>query len=159
MSLIHSLIIFTLIPLTFFTAYQSSDLFKKRVDIAFEEITSISTSRHNSIGLRINFNVNSFEMIKKNLLIGVGTGDFPSEYRKINEINSPSYQNTTNPHNMYTLVFAQLGIFGLISMLSIFYYQLKFSFNNPIRSLHSSNNFFRNVGIALPIFFLVIMLI
>ena len=89
-------------------------------------------------------------MIKKNLLIGVGTGDFPSEYRKINEINSPSYQNTTNPHNMYTLVFAQLGIFGLISMLSIFYYQIKLSFN-------SSNKFIRDVGITLPLLFLVIM--
>ena len=102
------------------------------------------------MGLRITFALNSWEVIKKNPIIGVGTGDFPIEYKKINKINSPGLPNTTNPHNMYTLIAMELGALGIISMLSIFYYQIKLSFN-------SSNKFIRDVGITLPLLFLVIM--
>ena len=95
-------------------------------------------------------------MIKENPIIGVGTGDFPVEYEKINQIKTPimysmgGMQTTTNPHNMYILIFSQLGVIGLISMLSIFYFQIKLSIN-------SSNRFIRDVGITLPLLFLVIM--
>ena len=51
---------------------------------------------------------------------------------------------------MYVLVLVQLGIVGLLSMLSIMYYQIKLSFKE-------SNRFFRDVGFALPLLFLVIM--
>ena len=149
---IKSLItIFIVIPGIFFSAYQSSDLFKKRVDLAVNETLSYSNTSNNSVGLRINFTMNSFEVIRQNLIIGVGTGDFPNEYRKINLINSPTLPNATNPHNMYTLILMQLGIVGLVSMLSIFYYQIKLSYN-------SSNKFIRDVGITLPLMFLVLML-
>ena len=102
---------------------------------------------------RINFTKNSFEVIKKNPILGIGTGDFPIEYKKINQINSPKMPNTTNPHNMYTLIAMQLGFIGLLSMLSIFYYQLKHSFNAS-----NSTKFIRDVGITLPLLFLFIML-
>jgi len=51
---------------------------------------------------------------------------------------------------MYILVLTQLGIVGLLSMLSIMYYQIKLSFAE-------SNKFFRDVGFALPLLFLLIM--
>ena len=102
------------------------------------------------IGLRIIFLKNSYRLYTENRLIGVGTGDFPSEYKKINQINTPSWQNTSNPHNMYILITMQLGLIGLVSMLSIFYYQIKLSFN-------SSNRLFKDLGITLPLVFLVLM--
>ena len=102
------------------------------------------------MGQRITFAINSWEVIKENPIIGIGTGDFPIEYKKINQINTPKIPTTTNPHNMYTLIAMELGFIGLISMLSIFYYQIKLSFN-------SSNRFIRDVGITLPLLFLVIM--
>ena len=83
-------------------------------------------------------------------IIGIGTGDFPSEYYKINQINSPRIPDTTNPHNMYVLVLMQLGLLGLFSMLSIFYYQFKLSVN-------SSNKLIRDTGLTLPLLFLVMM--
>jgi O-antigen ligase len=46
----------------------------------------------------------------------------------------------------------QLGLIGLLSMLSIFYYQFKYSFNAS-----NSTKFIRDVGITLPLVFLVIM--
>ena len=77
-----------------------------------------------------------------------------NEYSKINKINSPALwqgYKDTHPHNMYTLVLMQLGLVGLFSMLSIFYFQIKLSFNSP-------NKFIRDLGITLPLLFLVMML-
>ncbi len=139
-----------LIPGIFFTAYTTSDLFQERVDAAVKNSLFYSENKASSVGLRITFALNSWEAIKKNPIIGVGTGDFPIEYKKINKINTPGLPNTTNPHNMYVLVAMELGALGVISMLSIFYYQIKLSFN-------SSNKFIRDFGITLPLLFLVIM--
>ena len=69
---------------------------------------------------------------------------------KTSEFSVHSPSDTTNPHNMYILVLVQLGIVGLLSMLSIMYYQIKLSFKE-------SNRFFRDAGFALPFLFLVIM--
>ena len=153
---IKSLItIFIVIPGIFFTAYQASDLFQKRVNLAFNQALEYQPGSNNSIGYRITYAINSWELIKENPIIGVGTGDFPVEYKKINQIKTPKMSSmglptTTNPHNMYILIFSQLGVIGLISMLSIFYFQIKLSIN-------SSNRFIRDVGITLPLLFLVIM--
>jgi O-antigen ligase len=148
-SLIAILII---IPSIFITAYQSSDLFKERVDkVITESLLYSDESAQTSVGYRINFALNSFEVIKLNPIIGIGTGDFPVEYHKVNQTNTPWLPSTTNPHNMYTLILMQLGLLGLVSMLSIFYFQIKLSFN-------SSKKFIRDVGITLPIMFLVMML-
>jgi O-antigen ligase len=144
------LLISILIPGVFYTAYSTSNQFHERVDEAVKSIVSYSENKTSSVGQRITFAINSWEIIKANPIIGVGTGDFPEEYKKINQINTPEVPNTTNPHNMYTLVLVQLGCLGLISMMSIFYYQIKLSFN-------SSSRFIRDVGITLPLLFLVIM--
>jgi len=145
------LVILIMIPSIFIIAYQLSDLFKSRVDFAITETLSYNDKDLTSVGLRINFAKNSFDVIKKNPIIGVGTGDFRSEYKKINQINTPNLPNTTNPHNMYTLITMQLGLIGLVSMLSIFYYQIKLSF-------YASNRLIKDTGITLPLVFLVIML-
>ena len=104
-----------------------------------------------SVGVRLLFTTNSWQIIKENALLGAGTGDFPSEYKKTSVRRSPMGPYATNPHNMYVLVLVQSGIVGLLSMLSIMYYQIKLSFKE-------SNRFFGDVGFALPILFLIIML-
>jgi len=147
------------VPGIFFISYLTSDIFNERVDQAIYEVRTFSETKgfdvkrssHTSVGARLNFTVNSWQVIKDNLLIGVGTGDFPNEYNKINEINSPRLPETTNPHNMYILILMQLGFIGLISMMGLFYYQIKLSLRAP-------NKFIKDVGITLPILFLIIML-
>jgi len=149
--------ILILLPGIFFTAYQTSSLFKERVYMAFNEIVNYDketvSSRQtviSSVGVRILFALNSWEIIKENPLLGAGTGDFPYEYKKTSLRLSPMGPYANNPHNMYVLVLVQSGIVGLLSMLSIMYYQIKLSFKE-------SNRFFRDVGFALPLLFLVIM--
>jgi len=151
-----SLLMITIfIPVIFLSAYVTSDLFKFRIDASIEEATSFSvennTFNNTSIGIRLNFAKNSYEVFSKYPIWGVGTGDFPIEYTRINKVNSPNMPYTTNPHNMYTLIGMQFGLVGLISMLSIFYYQIKLSFA-------SSNKFIQDFGLTLPIVYLVIML-
>jgi O-antigen ligase len=143
--------ILIIFPSIIITAYEFSDLFRYRADLAISEVINISNTSNNSVGLRINFSKNSFDVFKENILFGVGTGDFPDEYRKINQINTPELMTTTNPHNMYTLILMQLGLFGLFSMISIFYYQFKYAFN-------AQKKFIRNAGCTLPLMFLVMML-
>jgi O-antigen ligase len=145
------LVILLMLPAIFFTAYKTSDLFQNRVNSAINETITYADQNGSSVGLRINFAINSWEIFRDNPIIGVGTGDFPNEYFKVNQVNSPQLHNTTNPHNMYILVAIQLGSLGLISLLSIFYFQVKFSFNSP-------DKFIRDAGITLPLMFLVMML-
>ena len=144
------LVILIMIPVGFLSAYETSDVFNERVNSAYNDIKKYSESKYSSVGLRLSFTINSWEIIRQSPFIGVGTGDFRSEYKKINQINTPELPSTTNPHNMYILVLVQLGLLGLISMLSIFYYQIKLSF-------FASNKFIKDVGVALPLMFLVIM--
>ena len=139
-----------IVPVVFFSAYQTSNMFNERVDSTYENITNYSENKTSSVGQRITYAINSWDIIKQSPFIGVGTGDFPVEYKKMNMVNTPSLINTTNPHNMYILVLVQLGLLGLASLMSIFYYQMKFSF-------YASNRFISDVGFTLPVLFLVIM--
>ena len=148
------LISFILIPVIFMSAYKVSPIFNERVDLALSNVVNysenIAANKQNSVGYRITFATNSWEIIKKNPFLGVGTGDFPEEYKKINMKNTPLMNNATNPHNMYVLVSAQLGLLGLISFLSIFYFQFTIAYN-------SKNILTRDVGLAFPAVFLLIM--
>ncbi|CAC9526463.1 hypothetical protein BHECKSOX_1289 [Bathymodiolus heckerae thiotrophic gill symbiont] len=138
-----------LIPGIFFSAYQMSNIFHERVDLAIKNIVNYS-DKESSSGLRITFALNSWEVIKENPIIGVGTGDFPDEYRKINMSKTPKLPNTNNPHNMYTLILVQLGLLGLVSMFYLFYTQIRLALSNK-------SKFLRDVGLVLPMLFLVIM--
>lgn len=145
------LIISIVISSISFIAYEASPIFKSRVNSVFTDISKFENDKHSSVGLRIAYAINSWEIVKKNPLIGIGTGDFPSEIAKINNKSPDLGRPSTNPHNMYLLVLTQLGLIGLLSFMFIFYYQFKIS-------LSSNNYFSRNVGVALPIMFLIIML-
>jgi len=143
-------VILIVIPGIFISAYQTSDIFHQRVDSAIDNIVNYEEDKNTSVGIRIAYAINSWEVIINNPIIGIGTGDFPSEYRKINQINTPDLPISTNPHNMYILIQMQLGLIGLISFLFIFYYQIKFSFT-------VANKYIRDVGLTLPLLFLIIM--
>jgi len=141
------------------TAYFSSPLFQQRVNMVLNEIVQYnkgdslfvtSASKNTSMGFRITFLLNTSELIKKSPILGVGTGDFPTEYLKIHNIRDQDVTPTVQPHNMYMLILAQLGILGLASLAWIFYVQFKIA-------LSSSNQFVHHVGVAMPIFFLIIM--
>ena len=152
-----TLLILILLPTLFTTIYLTSDLFHKRVNLAYKEATHFQDKRANndatigSVGLRLNFALNSFESIKEYPLLGRGTGSFQKEYDIINSKNTKNIASTVNPHNMYIFELFELGLLGFIALLSIFFFALK-------QALHSEDKLIKNLGVALPLLYMVIML-
>ena len=142
------------ISLIFFTAYNLSPIFKDRINEGVRDINTYDSYKSSSVGIRMTFASNSWEIIRKNPIFGVGTGDFPREYEKVNKKNTPEVElrnpGTTNPHNMYILVLVQSGLLGLISLLAIFFCQIK-------KSFQLKDKFQKDLGLALPLLFLAIM--
>jgi O-antigen ligase len=139
-----------LITFISYSAFTFSPLFKDRVMKGVENVTKFEENKNTPIGQRVTFVINSYGLFTENPIIGVGTGDFPEEYKRINKTNSPDVVATVQPHNMYLLVLAQLGIMGLISFLIIFYYQITIA-------LSSQSTLVRHIGVAIPLLFLIIM--
>lgn len=139
-----------LVPGVLFTAYQTSNIFQARVGLAATNLVSYADNKNSSVGQRLTYIINSWGIILEHPVIGVGTGDFPIEYTKINARSEAKVTNLHNPHNMYILILVQLGLVGLVSLFSIFYYQVRFA-------LRASDRLTQDIGLALPLLFLVIM--
>jgi O-antigen ligase len=144
------LISITSIILISIIAYNFSQIFQSRVDSALNDILNYNANKNTSVGMRITFLINSFTLFMESPFLGVGAGDFPIEYERINNIYSPEVDLTVQPHNMYLLVLAQLGLIGLYSFAMVFFLQFKIAFQEKNISIH-------NIGIAMPLLFMVIM--
>ena len=146
---IRSVIIFSLILMTtLFLVFKTSPIFKARIHSAINDIQTLSSNKTSSVGARITYAQNTLRVFLKNPIFGVGTGDFPKEYSKVKKEFSPGSLDTRNPHNMYLLILAQLGVLGLYFFIVIFY--------RLYRSLPEDNPYFRQLGMGLIIYFTVI---
>lgn len=140
------------LPLLIFSlSFYYSAAFHKRVVGAVNEVVNFQMNQKSMDGNdRLTYFVNTFELIREAPLLGVGTGDFPAEYARINQVRSPAVEATVNPHNNYLLVQAQFGLLGLVSLLAIFLVQ--------VRCARHGSDGLDPWRLALPIFFLTIML-
>lgn len=117
---------FALIASIFVLSIQYSDDFNRRVEETKENISNIETSNFNSISVRYNLWNYSLELIKKQPLLGYGTGSFSSQFSTLGpEISKNLEGQHKTPHNNFLYVFFELGIVGLFILLSIFYFQFK----------------------------------
>jgi len=140
--------------ISFSTFYSNSKIFSDRVDIAVTELSDYKNHTHSSTGMRISSAINSWSIIKEHPVIGVGTGDYKNEFIKASIKNNLKLEDKLvihNPHNMYVLILVQFGLLGLVSMLYMFYAQIKIATN-------SNEEFVRKIGVALPLLYLLIML-
>jgi O-antigen ligase len=101
-------------------AYSLSDRFKQRVDDAVHEVTHYKEAVNTSVGLRINFYINTWRVFADNPWVGVGVGDYQSEYAEVNRRHSPDWEVHRNPHNQYLFVLSTTGILGGVVMLFVF---------------------------------------
>lgn len=109
------------------TAFLISPTFNMRMKEVRNDIVSYYPGTKTSVGARMDFVKNSFELIKKHPFIGTGTGSFVSGYQKINLTTPP----TENPHNEFVYIWVQFGIVGVALLLWIFYSQLRQSHKLP----------------------------
>jgi len=143
------LILAFLLPAIFAVGYHFSPVFHGRVDRAYSEICQFQRNPNTSVGLRLLFWQNSWEIIKKSPWLGEGTGDFESAYAEVNKRQSPLMGATDNPHNQYVLVLCQLGLLGLVGLLAIFGIQIRQAFVRP--------DGWERIRLVFPLFFLTIM--
>lgn len=95
-------------------AFMFSITFKTRINAIFDDVKVYQQNINTSVGLRISFIENSIKLIKKNPILGTGTGSFTHEYAAIGQIL------TSNPHNEYCFIAVQFGAIGLIILFLLF---------------------------------------
>lgn len=139
-----------IVPVVLAGAYYASPVFQLRMKVIPGEIESLREKKETSVGLRLHYWYNSWRLIKQHPCFGVGTGDFASSYKKINQQYTPEIGATNNPHNQYIFVTAQLGIVGLFALLGMF---LVF-----FREASRRQDSWEMVRVAFPLFFMTIML-
>lgn len=105
-------------------AYTSSPIFqtkfietKQSIEQLFKEEPNFNTS----LGSRAATYYYGFEIIKDNLIFGVGTGDSMNEIHKAAPQKWSVLQAQPHEHNQYLSTFLKLGFVGLFIFLNIFY--------------------------------------
>jgi O-antigen ligase len=139
-----------LLPLTFAAGYRYSPVFQQRVDTACREVRQFRENPDTSIGMRLLFWQNSWEIIRQHPWLGVGTGGFQAAYAQVNRRQSPDSVATDNPHNQYVLVMTMVGIPGMLALCMIF--------AALFRQAAVLDDIWQRVRYAFPVFFLTIML-
>lgn len=84
-------------------------------------------STEQSLGQRLEFAQSSFEIAKKQIWFGVGTGGYKQAYSAFAE--EKGLATTANAHNEYLNILVQWGIMGLLAFAALFWTLIKTSFN------------------------------
>jgi len=86
-----------------------------------------------AVSLRVFYNNAAFEIVKKSPLTGVGLGNFIIKLKEIHpNLASWQYQPV---HNIYLLLFSEIGVFGLIFFFSILFIIFKNCLKSKVHRL------------------------
>jgi O-antigen ligase len=105
-------------------AYNYSNTVNTRVNLTINSINKVLENEDykSSLGLRLGFSKYAIEVIKDNLLFGVGTGDHMDAVDSvIPEKHKYIVGTLSKPHNVYTQILLQTGLLGGISFLYLIY--------------------------------------
>ena len=93
----------------------------RRFALAIEELQAwwhnAAVDEGSSMGLRMQFAINSLRLIAEHPWIGVGTGGYEAAYRALVPAGSVI---ANNPHNQYLLTTAQFGLLGFLLLAGMF---------------------------------------
>ena len=145
---LSALVAIALISGIFFAGYYGSKTFNERTDLAVNQIINYQNARNTPVALRVNFIVNTWRMVLESPILGVGVGDYPAEYSRINRIYTPEWLPTVNPHNQFLFVLSTTGLIGEISLFSVLF--------GPAYLARSIRDEWSGVRVALPLLFIVI---
>jgi O-antigen ligase len=91
------------------------------LDIKQEITAHNSVSNRTSAGERVEFYKNALIIVAKHPILGIGTGSFENEYRKLAKTQETSRDTVPNPHNQFLLTTAELGAIGLITLMCFWF--------------------------------------
>jgi O-antigen ligase len=92
--------------------YHGNEHFRTRFDSAVDQVMNFEERENTSVGLRIVFVINAFRVFKDSPVLGVGIGDYPTEYEKVNAVYTPDWKTSWNPHNQLMYVLTGCGLLG-----------------------------------------------
>ena len=129
--------------------YKSTKVYKNRFDVMSNIIQNNGDVGDGKLeDIRYVFVKESLSRVLEKPLLGYGTGSFGTIFKA--EVKSGHYfDKHTTPHNQYLYVWFELGVLGLILLLSIFYHQIKELFKKQ-DGIHR---------ILLPLSFMFLMLV
>ena len=134
-----------------YSSYNTSHVFKHRVDTLqhiVENNGEKKNSKNSEKDIRYLFLNEGIKLIAEKPIFGYGTGSFSSVFAKNTNSNYNFIKHKT-PHNNFLYILFEIGLFGLLIFLAIFYFQIK--------SLLVSKNINFHL-IILPLFYLFLML-
>jgi O-antigen ligase len=129
--------ILVLLLLGVFAWINPSNPFFSRARTAIEEVKDWQYDQPadltSSSGLRMEWMVNSLQIIRENPLIGTGTGSFKAVYSRF--VAHTQMTVTDNPHNEYLMTAVQFGLAGVLLLLAFFWMQWRHagSFQDPVQ--------------------------
>lgn len=106
----------------------TSSTLQQRIKVGWEEKTNYQSSENvTSIGVRVIFAQNTWQLIRQKPWLGYGTSSFKSVYS--NHV-ATKYQDwrgesTSDPHNQYLFVWLENGLVGLLLFLAYIYAAIK----------------------------------
>lgn len=108
-------------------AYQSSARLHDRVSLVMSEYQAWKPDhgKDTSTGQRMDFYLNTLQIVCDHALFGVGTGGFPAAFEQ--QIQGKDVMKTRNPHNEYLMIAVQTGVVGLGLLLFLFYSQWRYA--------------------------------
>ena len=119
-----------------YIGYNTSSVFKVRVDETINEIPVLFSDSDNiyrgDIGARIGVWIISEELIKDDIITGIGAGSIHNKIANFIKIqNNPKFNiiKIRSTHNIYINFLLMLGIIGFILYLLIWYYLIKLKFD------------------------------
>ncbi|MBL6657338.1 MAG: O-antigen ligase family protein [Flavobacteriales bacterium] len=131
-------------------SYNFSSTFNERIHSSLNQTQQLDEENKNSLNTRYFLTKYTIDKLKERPVLGFGTGSFVQEFSSINEHATKILDGNKHrtPHNNYLFVWFELGLIGLLTFISIFYFQIKEIYKQP-------NGKFR---IIMPVMFLIIML-
>ncbi len=124
---------------------------KDRIGQIFSESRQLDTAVNESLPLRYMMAVNTLHIIAAHPWLGVGAGDFTTEYRAVNDQRSPAWMPTRNPHNQLLFNLVTTGVFGGVLLFAVW-------IAPPWLTRHWPDDGLRPLRIGLPVFYFFVCL-
>ncbi len=131
-----------ILPVLFWGFYIISPNVKARVDLGVHNVvayheaaSSTAIGVDNSLGLRLAFAKESFDVIKDHPWFGTGIGSFRYVYAKLYASQAQTVK-VNDPHNAYIYVAFELGLVGLLIYLAWLRAIWKLTGSLPIKERH-----------------------
>lgn len=134
----------------FFGLFHFNKDIHQRINQGIYELTApLSEVQDTSLGIRKQYQIASFKIIKDSYLVGIGHNEFKKKIEALQKQKIVSASLTFgHPHNQYLYSFIELGIIGFLGLLSILFAPMLFFLKHRNDS-HQNIKIFANIGILI----------